>query len=115
MVDNDDIKRDSHRIWLAGLGAYTQMSKADASAFESLVEAGRLQEQQSRGASAQDPDSRIVDLKQRANETIDRIERAFDLRVSSALDRLGISKKSDMQRLSEKVDHLTRLLEQCKR
>lgn len=115
MSNADDIKRNSHKIWLAGMGAYSMIKETGIESFETLVEKGQKFEKDNNpkdDAEALANDSRLDELKSRANQTMDRIERAFDLRVSSALSRLGISKKSDLDRLNDKVDKLTEILEQ---
>ena len=115
MSNGDDIKRNSHKIWLAGMGAYSMIKETGIESFETLVEKGQKFEKDNNpkdDAEALANDSRLDELKSRANQTMDRIERAFDLRVSSALSRLGISKKSDLDRLNDKVDKLTEILEQ---
>lgn len=114
MSNADDIKRNSHKIWLAGMGAYSMIKDTGIDSFESLVEKGQQFEKDNNPKESDDDahDSRLDDLKTKANQTMDRIERAFDLRVSSALNRLGISKKTDLDLLNEKVEKLTKLLEQ---
>ena len=113
MSKSDEIKRNSTRIWLAGLGAYALMEEEGKERFEKLVEKGQVFEKEynSRGQQAEN-DSRLDELKSRANQTMDRIERAFDLRVSSALGRLGISRKSDLETLHDKIDRLASAIEQ---
>ncbi len=113
MGNADDIKRNSHKIWLAGMGAYAMIKETGVESFETLVEKGQLFEKENNPKQGDsNNETRLDDLKNRANQTMDRIERAFDLRVSSALSRLGISKKNDLELLNEKVDKLTQLLEQ---
>lgn len=113
MSKSDEIKRNSTRIWLAGLGAYAMMDEQGKEHFEQLVEKGQDFEKEfnSRGQQTE-YDSKLDELKSRANQTMDRIERAFDLRVSSALGRLGISRKSDLDTLHEKIDRLAAAIEQ---
>ncbi|HET8706232.1 MAG TPA: phasin family protein, partial [Pseudomonadales bacterium] len=55
-------------------------------------------------------ESRIDALKSRANETWERVERAFDERLNATLNRLGISSKSDIDHLNEQVTRLTELI-----
>ena len=115
MSNADDIKRNSHKIWLAGMGAYYMIEETGVETFETLVEKGQKFEKDNNPQSEPSSipnDSRLDELKSRANQTMDRIEQAFDLRVSSALNRLGISKKSDLENLNDKVDRLTDILEQ---
>jgi poly(hydroxyalkanoate) granule-associated protein len=112
MSRSDEIKRNSNKIWLAGLGAYAMMEEEGREAFDRLVDKGlELEKENSRGQQFV-ADSKLDELKSRANQTMDRIERAFDLRVSSALGRLGISRKSDLDLLHEKIDRLAAAVEQ---
>lgn len=114
MSRSDEIKRNSNKIWLAGLGAYAMMEEEGREAFDRLVEKGmELEKDNTRGQQQQlVADSKLDELKSKANQTMDRIERAFDLRVSSALGRLGISRKSDLELLHDKIDRLAAAIEQ---
>ncbi len=114
MSRSDEIKRNSNKIWLAGLGAYALMEEQGREAFDRLVERGaELEKENSRGQQQQQlvADSKLDELKSKANQTMDRIERAFDLRVSSALGRLGISRKTDLDLLHDKIDRLAAAIE----
>lgn len=115
MSRSDEIKRNSNRIWLAGLGAYAVAEEQGRDAFDRLVEKGMELEKENARGQILAGDSRLDDLKSKANQTMDRIERAFDMRVSSALGRLGISRKSDLDLLHEKIDRLAAALEQMAR
>lgn len=115
MSKSDEIKRNSNRIWLAGLGAYAMMEEQGRDAFDRLVDKGMELEKENSKGQPLAADSRLDDLKSKANQTMDRIERAFDLRVSSALGRLGISRKSDLDLLHEKIDRLASVIEQMAR
>ena len=112
MSKSDDIKRNSNKIWLAGLGAYAMKEESGQDHFEALVSKGQEFEKANQ-SKQEDPqaDSALDELKVKANQTMDRIERAFDMRVSSALGRLGISRKSDLDNLNQKIDQLTAALE----
>ncbi len=112
MSKTDDIKQDSNKIWLAGLGAYASIEESGSDSFERLIEKGReFEEKYQTKQTTAAADSRLEDLKSKANQTMDRIEKAFDLRVSSALGRLGISRKSDLDTLNEKIDNLASALD----
>ncbi len=117
MSTSDEIKRNSHNIWLAGLGAYSTVESEGAKTYESLLAKGKLVESKNDAKKEKSgkstPDTRLSDLKSKANQTMDRIEKAFDLRVSSALSRLGISTRSDLNDLNAKIESLTRALEQA--
>ncbi|RLU00267.1 phasin family protein [Ketobacter sp.] len=112
MSKADDIKRNSTKIWLAGLGAYSMVEAQGSEAFEELVNKGQNFERINHTKEIEvAPDSRLDELKVRANQTMDRIERAFDMRVSSTLGRLGISRKSDLDLLNDKIDRLAAALD----
>jgi poly(hydroxyalkanoate) granule-associated protein len=112
MSKADDIKRNSTKIWLAGLGAYSMVDEQGNEAFEELVNKGQTFERINHTKEIEvAPDSRLDELKVRANQTMDRIERAFDMRVSSTLGRLGISRKSDLDMLNDKIDRLAAALD----
>lgn len=115
MSKSDDIKKHSHKIWLAGLGAYACIEDSGMDPFEQLVEKGQKFERENSTARTAANDSRLDELKSKANQTMDRIERAFDLRVSSALNRLGISRKTDLDLLNDKIDRLTEALDKASR
>jgi len=112
MSKTDDIKRNSNKIWLAGLGAYSVVEEEGSEAFEELVSKGKVFESVNHTKEIEvAPETRLDELKVRANQTMDRIERAFDMRVSSTLGRLGISRKSDLEELTEKIDRLAAALD----
>ena len=116
MSKADDIKRNSTKIWLAGLGAYSMVEELGSETFEELVSKGQTFERINHTKEIEvAPDSRLDELKVRANQTMDRIERAFDMRVSSTLGRLGISRKSDLELLNDKIDHLAAMLDKVTR
>ncbi len=88
---------DSQRaIWLAGLGALARVTTSTGTqgekAFEALVRAGELLEQQARHAIDNNADllkHRIDDASRAVDERIETVSDAFDARVKQALSRLG--------------------------
>ena len=117
MSNSEEIKRNSHNIWLAGLGAYSMIETEGSTHYEALLAKGKLVESRNNAEveklGKSSGDSRLNDLKSKANQTMDRIEKAFDLRVSSALSRLGISTRNDLDRLNAKIEELTTSLDQA--
>lgn len=106
----EDLKKYSHQIWLAGLGAYARIEREGQEMFDGLVNKGQVYEEQLREHKDK-AESRIDALKSRANETWGRVERAFDDRLNATLNRLGISSQSDIEYLNEQVERLTDLIE----
>ena len=105
-----DLRKYTHQIWLAGLGAYARAEEEGSGFFDALVEAGREVERR-----AKEKTPRVGDIKERVRhhtgETIDRMEKAFDDRLGKALSRLGIPNKREVDALRRRVQELTDALE----
>jgi poly(hydroxyalkanoate) granule-associated protein len=103
----------SHRIWLAGLGAFSRAQREGTKVFESLVRQGeQLQDRTkqvatetaaaARGAAA----AKAKEMQQMAGGTWDKLEQVFEDRVARALSKLGVYTQNDVQRLAARVDEL---------
>ncbi|MDT4856638.1 poly(hydroxyalkanoate) granule-associated protein [compost metagenome] len=57
----------------------------------------------------------VNSVKGKVDVQLDKIEKAFDARVASALNRIGIPSKQDVAALSAKLDELSALLEHVAR
>ncbi|MBA4723468.1 phasin family protein [Alloalcanivorax xenomutans] len=105
-----DLRKYTHQIWLAGLGAFARAEEEGSGFFDALVEAGRQVEKHTREKAP-----RVEDIKERVRhhtgETMDRMEKAFDDRLSKALSRLGIPNKREVEALQRRVQELTDALE----
>jgi poly(hydroxyalkanoate) granule-associated protein len=62
-----------------------------------------------------DVKTEVKSIKGRLELQFEKVESAFDRRVSSALNRFGIASKHDVETLSAKLDGLTALLERVAR
>ena len=95
---------DSTRsIWLAGLGAFAKAQEEGGKMFESLVKAGEKVEARTLKAT----DAAVVDMKGRARGTWDRLEQAFEDRVSRSLETVGVPTKKEIDALSKRVNELS--------
>ena len=114
-----DVVDVGHKIWLAGLGALARAQNEGPKLFESLVEEGSAVQERTletterafksaiadvRGAA----EERMSDLRGRANETWDNVEKIFQSRVQKALQQLGMPTSQEIRSLTRKVDELTR-------
>ena len=72
----------SHKIWLAGLGAFSRVQEEGGKVFETLVK------------------------QEMAGGTWDKLEKVFEDRVARALSKLGVYTQNDVQRLAARVDDL---------
>lgn len=120
-----DVKVYARKIWLAGLGAYAKAGQESGEYFKDLIKAGegvektgkKLVDEQVEAANTQidHVKSSVVGVKSKLEVRLDKIEHAFDKRVASALNRIGIPSKQDVEVLSAKLDELSALLDHVAR
>jgi len=120
-----DVKSYARKIWLAGLGAYTKVGQEGSEYFQELIKAGQTVEKKGKkavtekleaaNAEIDEAKSEVSSFKGRVEVQLDKVEKAFDSRVASALNRIGIPSKHDVETLSAKLDELTALLERVAR
>ncbi|MGE8496686.1 MAG: phasin family protein [Pseudomonas sp.] len=120
-----DVKGYARKIWLAGLGAYAKAGQEGAGYFKELVKTGegveqkgkKLVNEQVEAANSQigSVKNTVIGVKGKVDVQLDKIEKAFDTRVASALNRIGIPSKQDVEILSAKLDELSALLEHVAR
>ena len=121
----NEVKSYARKIWLAGLGAYAKVGQEGSEYVQELIKAGQTVEkkgkkvvtEQLEAANTQIDNVKgdVVSLKDRVEVQLDKVEKAFDTRVASALNRVGIASKHDVETLSAKLDELTALLERVAR
>ena len=121
----NEVKSYARKIWLAGLGAYAKVGQEGSEYVQELIKAGQSVEkkgkkvvtEQLEAANTQIDNVKgdVVSLKDRVEVQLDKVEKAFDARVASALNRIGIASKHDVETLSAKLDELTALLERVAR
>ena len=121
----DDVKTYARKIWLAGLGAYAKVGNEGGEYFKELVKTGQHVESKGKKVALEQLDaansqidqvtSNIASVKGRVEVQLDKVEKAFDARVASALNRIGIASKHDVETLSAKLEELTALLERVAR
>lgn len=109
-----DVRKYAHQIWLAGLGVYAKAGKDSAEYFKTLVSEGEELEQNGKEFISERIDqagSKVASLKDRLQDrnggNLHKVEEMFDERVASALERMGIPSKSDIEQLSNKLDMLS--------
>jgi len=120
-----DVKSYARKIWLAGLGAYTKVGQEGSEYFQELIKAGQTVEKKGKKVVAEkleaanaeivEVKSEVSTFKGKVEVQLDKVEKAFDSRVASALNRIGIPSKHDVETLSAKLDELTALLERVAR
>ena len=122
-----DVKGYARKIYLAGLGAYAKAGKESAGYLKDLVKAGesvekqgkQLVDEQVEAANSQidsvkdSVKDRVAEVKGKVEGQFEKVEKAFDRRVASGLNRLGIPSKQDVDALSAKLDVLNAMLERA--
>jgi poly(hydroxyalkanoate) granule-associated protein len=121
----NEVKSYARKIWLAGLGAYTKVGQEGSEYFQELIKAGQTVEKKGKkvvvekleaaNAEIDEVKSEVSTFKGKVEVQLDKVERLFDTRVASALNRIGIPSKHDVETLSAKLDELTALLERVAR
>ena len=103
----------SHKIWLAGLGAFSRAQREGAKVFESLVKQGEELQSRTKQAAAETASAargvaaaKAKEMQEMAGGTWDKLEQVFEDRVARALSKLGVYTQNDVQRLAARVDEL---------
>jgi poly(hydroxyalkanoate) granule-associated protein len=112
---NKSIMESAQQIWLAGLGALTKAREDGTKLFENLVKEGLSLEAATRKIATGKVDevrgaveSGVSQVRERTQETWDRLEQVFESRVSRALGKLGVPGRKDLDELLKRVDELQR-------
>jgi poly(hydroxyalkanoate) granule-associated protein len=103
----------SHKIWLAGLGAFSKAQREGTKVFEALVKQGEQLQDRTRRAATETAaaargaaTAKAKEMQQMAGGTWDKLEQVFEDRVARALSKLGVYTQNDVQRLAKRVDEL---------
>ncbi len=112
-VLSKSIMDSAQQIWMAGMGAFGRAQGEGTKMFESLVSEGVNLEKRTRNLATGRVDavrdaveSRVGQVKERAADTWDKLEKVFEDRVQQALVRLGVPGRGDLKALIQRVDQL---------
>lgn len=112
---NKSIMESAQQIWLAGLGALTKAREDGTKLFENLVKEGLSLEAATRKIATGKVDevrgaveTGVSQVRERTQETWDRLEQVFESRVSRALNKLGVPGRKELDELLKRVDELNR-------
>ncbi len=116
-----EIEKYSRQIWLAGLGAYSKVSKDGSKLFDSLVKDGEKAEKVAKTEvdkqvevvkeSVESAKTRVSGVKGKALGKWNELEEAFDKRLNSAISRLGVPSRNEVKALQDQVETLTAQIE----
>lgn len=109
------IMESAQQIWLAGLGAFAKAQEEGTKLFDTLVREGVSLEQKTRKLALGKADevrgaveSGVSQVKERTQETWDKLEKVFEDRVSRALGKLGVPGRKELNEIAERVEELSR-------
>lgn len=109
----------AQQIWMAGLGAFSRAQDQSSKLFDALIREGQTIESKTRHFATGKADgvrdkveNTVSNVKERAADTWDRLEKVFEDRVSRALTRLGVPGREEMQALVDRVEQLNRSVRQ---
>lgn len=104
----------AQHIWTAGIGALAKAQGEGTDLFENLVKKGMHLEAKTRKLANGKVDvvrgaveGRVENVKEKATDTWDRMEKVFEDRVQQALNRLGVPTREDLVSLTKRVEALT--------
>jgi poly(hydroxyalkanoate) granule-associated protein len=105
----------AQQIWLAGLGAFVKAQAEGGKLFESLVKEGAALDAKTRkftdskvSEARGNVESTLGQVRERSQETWDKLEKVFEDRVSRALGRLGVPGRDEIRTLTARVEELSR-------
>ena len=109
------IMESAQQIWLAGLGAFAKAQGEGGKLFETLIREGSSLEQKTRkiatgtvGEVRGAVETGVSQVRERTQETWDKLEQVFENRVSRALAKLGVPGRKELDELARRVEELNR-------
>jgi poly(hydroxyalkanoate) granule-associated protein len=109
----DDMRESAHKIWLAGLGALAKAEEEGSKVFHNLVEAG--EEFEARGKKRfKLVKGKVQEAREAAGSQFEKLGDTFDDKVASAVQRLGVPSRDEIQRLTKRVEELTAKVDKLK-
>lgn len=108
-------KESANEIWLAGLGAFNFVGEEGSRLFQELVEKGReFQEEHEDGPISRFTE-RAMGLKEDAKNVLSKVTTPIEEGLSSTMQRLGMPTRTEIVRLTHRVEELTRIVQQAKK
>lgn len=110
-----ELRKYTQEIWLAGLGAFSRAEEEGGKLFDSLVKVGEELESKTKDIADNTVET-VVEARdkvlEKASDTREKVERAFDDKLAAALGRLGIPSQRELHEVNQRLDTLTQVLQQ---
>lgn len=110
---HEEIKESANKIWLAGLGALAAAEEEGTKIFNTLVEKGEGYETRGKEELAKVKD-KVEGAFSKAESSWDQLGDTFDEKVASAVNRLGVPSRDEINSLTKQVEELTLKIDQLK-
>ena len=107
-----DLRKYTQQIWLAGLGAFARAEEEGGKLFDNLVKIGEDLESKTREIADSAVGGVTGRVMEKATDTRERVEKAFDDRITNALSRLGIPSQRDINQINSRLDTLTQIMQE---
>lgn len=111
----DELTERGREVWLAGLGALATVEEEGSKLFSRLVDRGEDFEEERR----EELEEASETVREQSDEALAQIEEAGEETqsllmdtVNTALERFGVPTRSEVDRLSDKVETLTEQLDE---
>lgn len=115
MTSVTDLRKYTQQIWLAGLGAFSRAEEEGGKLFDNLVKVGEELESKTRDIADTTVET-VAEARDRvlekASDTREKVEKAFDERLAGALGRLGIPTHRELDEMNQRLDTLTQVLQE---
>ena len=110
---NPGLKESAYEIWLAGLGAFNLAGEEGSKLFKHLVEKGSEQEETNKEWMA-DLTERAKVLQGDAKSVLSKVTSPIEDGLAAAMQRLGVPTRSEIVKLTHRVEELTKLVAQSR-
>ena len=114
----DDVIESAQKIWRAGLGALAMAEEEGSKFFNGLVKKGETLERRGKKQFDRVQDTveeQFEGVRDRAENTFGKLGKSFDSKVAEALQRLGVPSRMEIQKLTKRVEMLTKKVDELKK
>ncbi len=108
------IRQSAEQIWLAGLGAFAMAGEEGGKLFRNLVKKGETMEKlnKSRLERVLSRAERLRgDARSAARSALTRVARPIEEGMDTAISKLGVPTRKEIQLLTRRVEELTRVVQ----
>ncbi|HXG45753.1 MAG TPA: phasin family protein [Gemmatimonadales bacterium] len=108
------IRQSAEQIWLAGLGAFAMAGEEGGKLFRNLVKKGETMEKlnKSRLERVLSRAERLRgDARSAARSALTRVARPIEAGMDTAMSKLGVPTRKEIQLLTRRVEELTRVVQ----